>query len=150
DFTATGNEVVAGSGAGILIQQATSGTLTLGGNTVTASGSANGISITGLTSAANVIVQGNELASDAIGLYVNQVSGNVTIQGNDFTGTTSTVGLKLSNLGTVAGKTALLGGPGAGEGNTIFNVGTGIILDGTSATTGVTFSQGNTITGGTT
>src|SRR5207248_4107252 len=156
DFTATGNELVAGAGAGILVNGATSGNITLGGatlaekNTVTASGSANGISITGLGSAANVSIRGNDLASDAIGLYVSQAPGNLTIQGNSFTGTGSTVGLELSNLGTAGGKTVLIGGPAAGDGNTIFNVGTGIVLDGSSAPTIVTLGQGNAITGGTT
>src|SRR5262245_30253344 len=156
DFTATGNELVAGSGAGIVVNGATSGTITLGGattadkNIVTASFSANGISVTSLASAVNVTIQGNELASDAIGLFVNQAPGNITIQGNSFTGIGSSVGLELKDLGTAVGKTVLIGGLGVGDGNTFFNVGTGIVLDGSLATTKVTLSQGNTITGGTT
>src|SRR5207244_7742707 len=71
-------------------------------------------------------------------------------KGNSFTGTSSTVGLELSNLGTAGGKTVFVGGPAADDGNSIFNVGTGIVLDGSSAATIVTLGQGNTITGGTT
>src|SRR4029079_16408861 len=56
----------------------------------------------------------------------------------------------LANLGTAAGKTVLVGGGAIGDGNTIFNVGTGIVLDGSLATTTVTLSQGNSITGGVT
>src|SRR6185436_16197005 len=114
-------ELVAGSGAGIVINNVASGDITLGGatlaerNTVTASGSANGISVTGLTSAASsVVIRGNDLTSDAVGLYVSQAPGNVTIQGNSFQGTTSTVGLKIQDLGSIAGKTVLIGGTAAG------------------------------------
>ena len=66
DFTATGNDIAAGASAGIVVNQATSGIITIGtaadGNSIAVTGpSTNGISISHLAAAASVFVVGNTL-----------------------------------------------------------------------------------------